>query len=491
MPKDLSYAVSQQLQARESQPIILMQIGLSSTTLFYAAEKNNVTFNGNTYTAKQIMFGGYSQSAEGQINRVNISVDNTARDISAFAMQENFDGRPLVILRVFRNAMSGSTDYMEIFRGSMEETSNIKRPWFPITASSGKPLYQRALLEEYQRTCRRVFGDAECNGVPATEYTAIVDDDCSVDNTANWAQDGDTLTFDTDHYEFAATGADKKFYSAADFAALTAGDYYKVKATLKDGVAQNQVCIFETFTTAAGATIAASPTVTTTTAFVTETYSFRAVGTERRFGVKIISDPNGSDIEVKNIKLSLLRKSADLTHTDFYATGSIVSGSSKHMIIDPAVGAVTGTQDDAFNYGIIKVGKSGTTYVRTCYDWTAGTSRADWQVQLPVDVDNTYRYQIYKGCPKTIGACTMAYTYGPGADNQENYGGFIHIALEQERISMELPPPPPPPRDYSDYGGEGREGGDTGEDDADDDDDGDRGGGEGAHGGAGSGGDVA
>jgi len=51
MPKDLSYAVSEELKAKESQPVLLFKLGLYSTTLYYTEEKNKDTFNVNTYTA--------------------------------------------------------------------------------------------------------------------------------------------------------------------------------------------------------------------------------------------------------------------------------------------------------------------------------------------------------------------------------------------------------------------------------------------------------
>jgi len=320
MSKSLPSAVTTQMEAVQKRPSLLFELGLSAATLYYVAEKNDITFGGNTYSAKAITVSGFTQSAEGQINRITVNFDNVSRDMAAYATYLPFEGRPLVIKRIYKDAVSGTTHYNEVFRGTMEEISDMGRTWLPINATVGKPLYQKALLKEYIRTCRHSFGDANCN----------IDGFSSLASASN------------------------------------------------------------------------------------------------------------------------------------YAAGNILSGATTYMIIDTTVGSVTGTNDDAFNYGIIKIGKSGTTYIRTCYDWTSSTSRADWQVALPVTIDSTYNYQIYKGCPKDLNSCTMGYSWGPQADNRINFGGFLHIGKEKytsaPMLSAGAEAPqhyyPPPPVDHS-WTGEG------------------------------------
>lgn len=267
--KTLPVAVTTQMMAQQKRPALLLELGLSSTTLYYVAEKDDLTFGGNTYSSKAITISEITQSTEGQINRITVNFDNTERDMAAYATYMTFEGRPIVIKRVYKDVISGTTHYNEIFRGTMEEIVDIGRTWLPITATVGKPLYEKALLNEYVRTCRHNFGDSFCN----------------LDGFSN------------------------------------------------------------------------------------------------------------------------------LTSTSNYAEGQILSGATNYMVIDTTVGSVTGENDDVFNYGIIKVGKSGATYIRTCYDWTSSTSRADWQVGLPVSLDNTYRYQIYKGCPKDLNSCTAGFAW--------------------------------------------------------------------------------
>lgn len=319
MAKTLPSAVTAQMQLQQKRPALLFELGLSATTLYYVAEKDDITFAGNTYTSKAITVSEFTQSSEGQINRITVNFDNTERDMAAYALYSTFEGRPLVIKRVYKDAISGTTHYNEVFRGTMEELVDIGRTWTPITATVGKPLYEKALLNEYVRTCRHNFGDSMCN---------------------------------------------------------------------MDGF-------------------------------------------------------------------------SNLASTSNYANGQLLSGATNYMIIDTTVGSVTGTNDDAFNYGVIKVGKSGTTYIKTCSDWDSATSKALWTVGLPISLDNTYRYQIYKGCPKDLNSCTCAYAWGPISDNRINFGGFVHIGKEKY-VSQQLSGGPEapqyyiaPPTYYGDDGGGG------------------------------------
>ena len=328
--KTIPSAVTTQMEAQQKRPALLFEIGLSAGTLYYVAEKDDLTYAGNTYTAKAITLSNLTQSAEGQINRVTANFDNTSRDMAAYAVNAQFEGRPFIIKRVYKDALSDPTYYNELFRGTMEELTDMGRTWMPINAVAGKPLYQKALLSEYVRTCRHIFGGTQCN-------------------------------------------------------------------------------------------------------------------------------MNGF---------------SDLTSISNYAEGTILTGTTNSMTIDTTIGSVTGTNDDAFNYGIIKIGKSGTTYIRTCTDWTAGTSVAIWSVALPVTIDNTYRYQIYKGCPKNLNSCTMGFAWGPSSNNHLNFGGFIHVGKElintsqlsegAEVPSHYYPPPWSPPWDTGggDDGGWGGSGSD-------------------------------
>lgn len=164
MPKKISSAVSAQLSAQQRRPANLFILGLGSgVTLRYAAAKTNVTFPaaGDTYIAKAASYGKINTTTEGQVGRVSVRLDNTARDLAAYANQIGFKGRKLLIWRIFRDA-SGTTDYDTIFSGYMEEP-NYDYNWMLITATSGLALDKKYPEKNYGRMCSLKFGGTRCN----------------------------------------------------------------------------------------------------------------------------------------------------------------------------------------------------------------------------------------------------------------------------------------------------------------------------------------
>jgi len=287
MSKALESQVSAQLVADQRRPALLFEMGLlSGVTLYWTNHKANINFGGTVYTSKAIKASEFTQSAEGQINRITIDFDNTNREMSSYVNQFNFEGRPLVIKRVYLGDISNANYYNEVFRGHMEQPEELGRYWVPISATVGKPLYDQALLQIYSKKCRHMFGDKYCN-------------------------------------------------------------------------ADNLVDLGST--------------------------------------------------------------------SSLYSELAATSGGTNFLILDTTSGTTVGNVDDFFNFGLVKVGKSGVTYNRICSDYISATSRVNWLVGTPVAIDNTYRAQVYKGCDKTWNTCSAVFAYGPTVDNKDNFGGFLHI----------------------------------------------------------------
>jgi len=117
---------------------------------------------------------------------------------------------------------------------------------------------------------------------------------------------------------------------------------------------------------------------------------------------------------------------ADLT--SLTASGTADSGSTT-TLVDNAL-----TQDDDYwNYGAITVVKDSVTYNRKVKDFVAATDTITFDIALPVAVDNTTTYTVYKGCSKTWDACQGNQAWGPSADNKLNFGGEIHIGLWRDK----------------------------------------------------------
>lgn len=152
------------MDAEQKRPALLFELGLSST-LRFAAYMTNVTFPaaGNVYTAKAIKAANVKYSLEGQVDRVTIKFDNVTKDMAAYAHNEDFRGKSLIIKRIYLDAVATADLYNEVFNGYMERPSDIDRNWLTVPASTGKPLNRKTLDLSYQRMCPWIFGGAECN----------------------------------------------------------------------------------------------------------------------------------------------------------------------------------------------------------------------------------------------------------------------------------------------------------------------------------------
>jgi hypothetical protein len=288
--KELDANIITQLNAQGRKPVALVEIYLDGLTLRYAANIDNIIFpypGGNTYTAKAVEVGDVSQTLEGQIGKITVKLDNTAKDMFAYVNSYTFEGKKLVIKRVFldsnNHAPTASTEYIEVFSGTMDQPREISRNWITVAAHEGKPLPTRMIQNMYEKQCQHAFGDAQCN------------------------KDG-----------------------YADLAALT-------------------------------------------------------------------------------------------------ASGTADSGTTSTL-----VDSILTQADDYWNYGAIEITKSGTTYKRKVKDFVAATDTITFDLALPVAVDNTCTYQVWKGCPKSWDDCQANNNYGPIADNKNNFGGFIHIGMWRE-----------------------------------------------------------
>lgn len=83
--------------------------------------------------------------------------------------------------------------------------------------------------------------------------------------------------------------------------------------------------------------------------------------------------------------------------------------------------------DDYWNYGKVTVTISGNTYERKVADFDAATDTITFDVPLPVAVSNGDAYTLYKGCPRNLDACRANNAFGPSADNEDNFIGYIHL----------------------------------------------------------------
>lgn len=225
MPKSLEAAVITQLDAVYKKPVLLFELGLSST-LRFAAYKTNITFptGGNTYTAKNIEIDGISQSLEGQIERVTVKFDNVSKDMAAYANNEDFRGKSLVVKRIYLDAIGSADNYVEVFNGSMELPTEISRYFLTVPATVGKPLNRRGLKTQYQFLCPWIFGGTECNTDSLADLTSLTASGTADSGTTSTLTDNALTQADDywNHGRIEITKGSKTYYrKVKDFDAAT------------------------------------------------------------------------------------------------------------------------------------------------------------------------------------------------------------------------------------------------------------------------------
>lgn len=161
--KSLPSAVTDQMNAQQSAPVLLFTLGFS-TPLYYAASKANIIFptGGQTYTAKAITFDRLQQSSTNNTYTLTVRFDNTSKDMASYAGTYEFQGTVLNIKRIYRDALGGATYYDELFNGTIE-TYEMNYYWCVISARSGVSLSSRCPSKIYQKKCPLTFGGSECN----------------------------------------------------------------------------------------------------------------------------------------------------------------------------------------------------------------------------------------------------------------------------------------------------------------------------------------
>lgn len=225
MPKNIPAQVITQMDASQKRPVLLFELGLASTIRF-AAYKTNIVFptGGNTYTAKAIQISDVAHTLEGQIGRVSVQFDNVSKDMAAYANNEDFRGKSLIIKRIYLDEIGVATYYNEVFNGKMERASEISPRWLTVSGTFGKPLNRKSLGFAYQRQCPWDFGDANCNTNGNADLTSLTASGTADSGTSTTLVDNALTQIDDywNHGEIQITKAGIVYYrEVKNFAAAT------------------------------------------------------------------------------------------------------------------------------------------------------------------------------------------------------------------------------------------------------------------------------
>jgi hypothetical protein len=147
-----------------------------------------------------------------------VTNDGTQTALRAYATPAVDDGWPVT----YDTAATGSAvfDQVDVYLNTSGWIPN------PIVTESSEVTKDADLARwEMSADFKKLF---------ANEYgTAVIDDDCADDDTANWNTANATLSFDTDHYVL--TRVSNSFHLYSDLATTVVGQLYKWSFEYKDG----------------------------------------------------------------------------------------------------------------------------------------------------------------------------------------------------------------------------------------------------------------
>jgi len=195
--------VSTEIAAEESRPTLLYEIYLDLGTLRYAGSMTNITFPtaGNTYYAKAVKLSNIKTTAEGEISRATVYWDNVAQDMHLYNSIERFDGKSIIIKKIYRSQVTDASYYREVFNGFVEEPKVIDKRQMVTDVVSGTPIQRKVLQEYYQKQCNNVFGDSRCNYEGNADLTSLKASG-SADSGSGTTMADDALTQADDYWSF-------------------------------------------------------------------------------------------------------------------------------------------------------------------------------------------------------------------------------------------------------------------------------------------------
>ena len=143
--------------------LILVQFHLSSETTFYlVSNTENITFQGQEYTAFPLKIELPTQSSNGEIPSVKLALGNATRVLQSYMEELNGAvGSKITLLIV--NAGLLSEDYAELTLDFDITASECDAEWVSVTLGAPNPLNRRFPVNKYMATsCMWQFKGAEC-----------------------------------------------------------------------------------------------------------------------------------------------------------------------------------------------------------------------------------------------------------------------------------------------------------------------------------------
>lgn len=132
MSRTLSAAVQAEIAKSFAKPRTLYEFYLDGGTERYTDHDEAITFGGETYQPWDISHSVIKTYMENRVDNCTIEIDNTDRSMSGKFGSEDFEGRQLVIKKIFLG-LTDPADYILIFTGHMD-TPNVDEQRMKVKA---------------------------------------------------------------------------------------------------------------------------------------------------------------------------------------------------------------------------------------------------------------------------------------------------------------------------------------------------------------------
>lgn len=129
--------------------LILVDIEVTvGTTLRYVANNENVTFDGNLYTALPLMIDSTKETSKGEIPSVNLSVSNITRVLRTYL--ESYDGLTGCDVTLYVvNSDFLAEDYSDLTLEFSVLETKVTEEWVSLRLGAQNPLRKRFPLMRY------------------------------------------------------------------------------------------------------------------------------------------------------------------------------------------------------------------------------------------------------------------------------------------------------------------------------------------------------
>jgi hypothetical protein len=117
--RTLSSAVAAEILKTATRPRTLFELYLNGGTLRYTDHSSDYTFDGQVYYSRGITHSPIKTYMANRVDNTTIEIDNVDRALSAYFASEDFQGRKIVIKKIFLG-LTASDDFILQFEGDMD-----------------------------------------------------------------------------------------------------------------------------------------------------------------------------------------------------------------------------------------------------------------------------------------------------------------------------------------------------------------------------------